>query len=87
VALVAYGLGGLACLTIAAGIAQGIFVALGGWRGEPTETSDRARNLAEGISEMLNCAALGLLVAGLCAVWIVFWKVLMRWRTRRRPPP
>jgi hypothetical protein len=78
---VAYALVGLAGFTIGTGFVLGIAAALGGLSDESTGTSDRARRLAEGISEDLNCSALGLALAGLCAVWIMFW----RRRIRKQP--
>jgi hypothetical protein len=48
--------------------------------GDRTESSQKARALAEGISEAMNCEALALLVALVAAAWLGFW----RWRLRRR---
>jgi hypothetical protein len=78
---VAYALVGLAGFTIGMGLVLGIAAAHGGLSDESAGTSDRARRLAEGISEVLNCSALGLASAGLCAVWILFW----RGRGRKQP--
>jgi cytochrome bd-type quinol oxidase subunit 2 len=47
---------------------------------QPGDTRDKARALAEGISEVMNCGALGAVVAASAAVWLGFW----RWRAGRR---
>ncbi len=80
-AWVAYALVGLAGLTIATGLALGIVAAFGGLSDESAGTSDRARRLGEGISEVMNCSVLGVALAGLCAGWLLFW----RGRMRRQP--
>jgi hypothetical protein len=46
---------------------------------QPGDTSDKARALGEGISEVTNCGALGALFAALAAAWLGFW----RWRAGR----
>jgi hypothetical protein len=77
-AWVAYALIGFAGLTVATGLVFGIAAALGGLSDEAAGTSDRARRLAEGISEVMNCSVLGLAAAGLCAGWILFWRRRIR---------
>ena len=77
-ARVAYGLAALGGLVIVAGLGLGVVSATSPLTGEGVEPSEKARHLAEGISEVMNCGALGLLVAGVAAGWIFFW----RWRTR-----
>lgn len=76
-ARVVYGLAAVGGLVIAAGLGLGVVTATGAVTGEATEPSEKARHLAAGISEAMNCGALGLLVAGFAAGWIVFWT----WRT------
>jgi hypothetical protein len=78
---VAYALAALAGVTIATGLVLGVVSAVGGVRDESAATSDRARHLAEGISEILNGSVFGLLPAGIGAAWILFW----RGRMRREP--
>jgi hypothetical protein len=47
---------------------------------QPGGTSDKARALAEGISEVMNCGALGAVFAALAAAWLGFWW----WRAGRK---
>jgi hypothetical protein len=75
----AYALAGVAMLVMVGGMVSGFVVGTGDL-GSDAEPSDKARRLAEGISEAMNCTALGLLVAGAAAAWILVWW----WRTR--PP-
>jgi hypothetical protein len=82
-ARVVYGLAALGGLAIAAGLGLGVVTATSAVAGDATEPSEKARHLAEGISEVMNCGALGLLVAGVAAGWIVFWT----WRTEGSPEP
>jgi uncharacterized membrane protein YuzA (DUF378 family) len=79
---VAYALAGLAGLAVAAGLVLGVVSFAATADGKSAVVSDRARHLGEGISEVMNCSALGLVLAGLCAVWVSFWKA----RVRKRPP-
>ena len=76
---VAYGLVAIGGLTIFVGLGSGLLVATSAIGGEAIEPSQKARRLAEGISEAMNCGALGLLFLGVAAAWIAFWK----WRSRR----
>jgi hypothetical protein len=78
---VAYGLTGLAGLVIAGGLVSGVITAIAPARlDDGSDVSQRARFLAEGISEAMNCSALGLIVAVVGIVWAVFWN----WRGRPR---
>jgi hypothetical protein len=77
-ALVAYGLAVVGGLVIASGVGLGVVTATSAVAGEAVKPSEKARQLAEGISEVMNCGALGLLVAGVAAAWVLFW----RWRIR-----
>jgi hypothetical protein len=64
------------------------FVTIGGCAGAAIhltggggdEPSQKARALAEGISEAMNCGALALVIASVAAAWMAFWA----WRRRRR---
>ncbi len=51
----------------------------------PAEPAEKARRLAEGVSEAMNNDALGLLVGGLVALWLGCCTML--WRRRRPEPP
>jgi hypothetical protein len=78
---IAYGLTGLAGLAIVGGVVSGVMTAIGPARSDDrSDVSGRARFLAEGISEAMNCSALGLIVAVVGIVWAVFWN----WRGRPR---
>jgi hypothetical protein len=77
-AWVAYGLASVGGLVIVRGLGLGVVSATSAVAAEALEPSAKARHLAEGISEIMNCGSLGLLVAGVTAGWILFW----RWRTR-----
>ena len=48
--------------------------------GERGDASQRARALAEGISEAMNCGALVLLVAMILALWLLFGTWRWHWR-------
>ena len=78
-AWVAYGLAALGGLAVAAGLSLGVVSTTSALNGEMVEPSERARHLGEGISEAMNCGALGLLIAAIAAAWVLFW----RWRARR----
>jgi hypothetical protein len=73
-------LASVAGLLALAGYVAGVLVAVGPVRGEEVEPSQKARALAEGISEAMNCGAVALLIALIAAGWIGFWM----WR-RGRP--
>lgn len=77
-AWVAYGLAVVGGLVIAASVGLGVVIATSAVSGEAVEPSEKARHLAEGISEVMNCGALGLLVAGLAAGWVLFWRLRTR---------
>jgi biopolymer transport protein ExbB len=69
----AYGLAGLGTLAIAAGTISGIIVGTGPVSSEAVDPSQKARALAEGVSEAMNCGALALLIALVAAVWLALW--------------
>jgi hypothetical protein len=75
---VAYVLAALVGLVIVAGYVGAVVVAVHPVGDEPVEPSQKARVLAEGISEAMNCGAFALLVVLIAAGWIGFW----RWRRR-----
>ena len=65
----------------AVGMLLGIVRAIGAARGESVDPSQRARMLAEGIAEAMNCTALGVVV------WVPSVVVaLMLTRPRQAPP-
>jgi hypothetical protein len=78
-ARVAYGLAAVGGLAIIGGVASAFTSGVSAVTGESMEASDKARRLAEGISEVTNCDALAVLVAGVAASWLLFWS----WKTRR----
>jgi hypothetical protein len=78
-ARIAYGLAGIGGLAVAAGL-LGLVPIASSLTGEAVDPSEKARHLGEGIAEVMNCEALGLLVAGVAAAWILFW------RTRPKRP-
>jgi len=47
----------------------------------PVDPSQKARALAEGISEAMNCGAFVAMLAAAVAVWLAVW----RWRTAQPP--
>jgi hypothetical protein len=69
-------LASIAGLVALAGYVAGVLLAVGPVRGEQVDPSQKARALAEGISEAMNCGALALLIALIAIGWIGFW----RWR-------
>jgi hypothetical protein len=77
-----YGIAVVAALPIVAGVASGFHSALGPISGVTLDPSQKARILAEGISEAMNCSVFGFLVAALGGLWLGF----CTWRWRRRAP-
>jgi len=67
---------------IALGLVSGLIVGFGRVSGEAVEPSQKARRLAEGISEAMNCGAVGFLFAIVAALWLGF----CAWRWRREEP-
>jgi len=84
VSWVAYVFAVPAALAIVFGTGCGVVTSLGAGSGESTEPSQKARALAEGISEFMNCGALGFLIAIVTALWLLF--CTWRWRRRSAPP-
>lgn len=71
-------------LFIGFGAVSGLLVLLGRpVSGETVEPSQKARRLAEGISEFMNGSAFGFLLAVVALLWLGFWA----WRRRRKAPP
>ena len=64
------------------GVASGLIRVLGATSGESVDPSQKARVLAEGISEAMNSGACGFLLAVVAALWLGFWA----WWWRRREP-
>ena len=81
---VAYAFAAGAGVIIVGGSVSGILRSMGGvsMSDESGGPSQKARILAEGISEAMNCGALGFLIAIVGAVWLGFWA----WRFRRVDP-
>jgi biopolymer transport protein ExbB/TolQ len=63
-------------------VVSGVLVGHGAVSGESTDASQKARVLAEGISEAMNWSAFGLLVAVVAALWLGF----CTWNWRRGSP-
>lgn len=78
----AYGLVAMAALVIAFGVIFGVLVGHGAVSAERIDASQKARVLAEGISEAMSWSALGLLIALVAALWLGF----CTWRWRRESP-
>jgi len=72
----------LAALAIAFGVIFGVVVGHGAVSGEGIDPSQKARALAEGISEAMNWSAFGLLIALVAALWLGF--CTWRWRQGSR---
>jgi hypothetical protein len=70
-------------LFIALGVISGLIVGLARVSGETVEPSQKARRLAEGISEFMNCSAFGFLFAVAALLWLGFWA----WKWRSKTPP
>lgn len=88
VSRVAYVLVVPAALSMVFGVAYGFVVGLGAvgrgvGSGESIEPSQKARVLAEGISEAMNFDAFGLAIGLVAALWLLF----CRWRWRRSSSP
>ena len=73
------GLAGASALFAATGTVMGLLKGFLSVGGESVEPSQKARNLAEGLSEAMNCTAFGFLVALPLAVAL---SVLMRTRSK-----
>jgi hypothetical protein len=82
VALVAYAFAALATLAIASGAGSCVALETADLRGETISTSQRARLMSDAISQLMNCSALGLLIASIGGVWVFFWGL----RVRRSSP-
>lgn len=67
---------------VAVGAALGFAKAFGALGGESVDPSEKARMLAEGISEVMNCMALGVLAMPLSAGYLIYAAVSAR-RMRR----
>jgi len=76
---VAYGLVILSALAVVAGVVVGFVGGFGAVSGDRIDPSQKARVLAEGISEAMNCGALGFLLTVVTAAWLLFCS----WRWRR----
>ena len=71
-------------LFIGLGAVSGLLVLLGQpLSGEHIDPSQKARRLAERISEFMNCSAFGFLFAVVALLWLGFWA----WRWRPKTPP
>ena len=79
---VAYVLAAIAGLAIVSGYVGTVIAAIQTVGGDAVDPSQKARVLAEGISEGMNCGAFGFLVALVAVGWLSFW----RWRGRRKGP-
>jgi hypothetical protein len=75
---VAYALAILGAASIAFGVVSGSVSGLSVVSGERIDPSQKARVLAEGISEAMNCGALGFLLTVIAALWLSFFT--WRWR-------
>ena len=62
-------LANLAMLTGLLGTVSGLITSFGAVSGESVDPSQKARILAEGISEAMNCTAFGLIVAIIALIW------------------
>ena len=78
---IAYGLVVIGALPFVGGAAWGAWTVMGANAGEP---GDKARVLAEGISEAMNCGALGLLVGIGGMLWLGFCTWMWHRAARRR---
>ena len=80
----AYGLAALGELVVVGGLVGGLVTGIVGTTGtvggEPVEPSQKARALAQGISEVMNCAAFGFLIALVGVAGLAMW----RWLARER---
>jgi hypothetical protein len=82
--VVRFALAGVIVMTLAAAasVAQGLVGTFGAISGESVDPSQRARIVAEGISEGMNCFALGCVLLALTAGALAAATV---WSRRRRP--
>lgn len=71
--------GALGGLIVVTGYVSAIITATQGIAGEAFEPSQKARRLAEGISEVMNCGALAVLVVVVGGAGLWFWRW---WRGR-----
>jgi hypothetical protein len=76
-----HGLSACGALIIVASIVGALRVGSGSVFGEGIDPGQKARMLAEGISEAMNCGALAFLIAIVAVLWLGFWT----WRSRTRP--
>jgi hypothetical protein len=83
---VAYGLAVLGGLAIVGALGLGVASSTSAVTGETVEPSQKARHLAEAIAEAMNCGAVGVLLSGVAAGWLLFWRWLAR-GTSGRPKP
>jgi hypothetical protein len=79
---VAYTFAAGAGLIVIGGSVSGVLRSMGAVSGDSGGPSQKARMLGEGISEAMNCGALGFLVAVVGAMWLGFWA----WRSGRVAP-
>ena len=82
---VAYALAIPGALFVALGVTSGLIHSFSAVSGENVEPSQKARVLAEGISEFMNGTAVGLLFTVAALLWLGFWA--WRWRPRTPPEP
>jgi hypothetical protein len=83
---VAYGVAVVGVLAIVGGLGLGFSSSTSAVTGDTVQPSEKARHLAEAISDAMNCEAFGVLLSGIAAGWLLFW----RWRARAgsgRPMP
>lgn len=76
---VAYVFATVSALVIVVGTVAGVLRSMGSASSESDGPSQKARVLGEGISEAMNCGALGFLGAVVGAMWLGLWA----WRFRR----
>jgi hypothetical protein len=78
----AYALATVAGLAIGSGLVGALRAGSSAMSGEGLDPSQKARALAEGISELMNCGAFGLLVAVAGAGWLGVWSWILARRSR-----
>jgi len=81
---VGYVLATIGAAFVAVGVVFGFFRALGAVSEDQPGVSQKARALAEGISEAMNCGACGFLLAALAALWLGVCS--LKWRLREPRP-
>jgi hypothetical protein len=74
----AYGLTALVAFVTLGGYVAALIAASRPVQGDTDDASQKARRLAEGISAVMNCGALALLIAIGGAAWLGFWAWRMR---------